>query len=111
MVGGCLGAGVLVDRDHIDVGGRVTFDSYDRQTWRQAGQCVRQRIEGRDDHDTLDALVDEATDGLAYGGSLGGAQARNGDEVLRLQRGLLDAVERGGRAVQRAVEGDDAQRL
>jgi len=111
MLGSRLGAGVLVDRDDIDVGGRITFDGHDRQPGRQARECLGQRIEWRDDDDSFDPLVDQAANGLANRGSIGGPQARNSHEVLRLECRLFDAVERRRRAVQSAVEGDDAQGL
>ena len=102
---------MLIDRDDVDVGVGVALDRNDAKVSRQVGECFDDGVDRSDDDHALDALVDQSAMACRTAGSIGRAQTCHGDEVVGLKGGLLDAVQRRGRAVQRAVEGDDAERL
>ena len=82
----------------------------DRQILRQ----LQQRVCGfglrRDDEDALDPLDPQPLDGLEDRGAVERAHADGADEVALPVRGVVDAEERDGRAVEGRVEPDHAER-
>ena len=82
---------------------------------QEAGRRLHQRVGGalvrRDHEDPVHPLGAQPLDRVQHRWQVERLEAHDRDEVARLVRGLLDAEQRRGRAVERRVEADDAERL